>query len=451
MDLREVIAIAWKRKLAFALVVVASLATAGVIAYTRTKEYEATATLALTPNVQKGQGFVASDDLATLLSTYGAIAKSTSNKRNAETILRRPLNASVSASTSAGTGILQISATSVDPNVAAQDAQALATAFQQTIQNNGLLIVQQVDAPSVPSTPVQPRPPLILAAGLVLGIGVGLALVLILERWFARIERAEDIKEVTPVPVLGGIPRARQLRTGGRHLLVWDDPDLIGVQESFRALRTGLQFAMKSDRDLLQVTSSSPGDGKSTVAANLAVAIASVGIPTLLVDADFWAPRQHEIFDLPNDEGLSDVMALAAMNGHANGGPAGMLPALPTQFKNLSLLPSGPLPPGPTELLHARSSEMIAKLRSDHSFVVIDSPPLLPVSDASLIAPHVDHVLMVVNAGHTKATSLRQAVQRVLMAKGRLLGVVMNQTSDSPASMGYYSYHGPEFAQLASR
>ena len=201
---------------------------------------------------------------------------------------------------------------------------------------------------------------------------------------------------------------------------------------------------MDQQQGVLQITSSSPGDGKSTVAANLAVAIAAVGVRTLLVDADFWAPSQQAIFDLPNYKGLSTVMSppSRAPNGSTE------LPTLPTQYKNLSLLPSGPTPAGPTELIHAQIETTIRRLRDDQSFVIVDSPPLLAVSDASLIAPHVDQVIVIVNAGHTKLTSLREAVDRLLLAKGRLSGVVLNQTADRSTPTGYYSYHRPEMSEL---
>jgi capsular exopolysaccharide synthesis family protein len=443
MDIRDLLAIAWKRRLTVALVVAASLGASAVIAYTHTKRYQAQATLAMTPNVRGGQGFVASDDLATLLSTYGAIARSTSNKRRAEQILGRPLNASVGADTSAGTGILNITATSTSPTQAAADAEALSMAFEQQIKNNGLLVVQLVNSPAVPTTPVQPRPPLIIATGLVVGLALGLALALVLERWFGRIESDEDVKEVTPVPVLAHIPRARAHSARGAPMLVWDDHELFGLQEAIRTLRTSLQFSMESQSGVIQITSSSPGDGKSTVAANLAVAIAAVGMRTLIVDADFWAPSQHVIFDVPNHRGLSTVMSRPQTSDGSM-----ELPTLQTKFENLWLLPSGPTPPGPTEMIHARIETTMRQLREDRSLVIIDSPPILAVSDASLIAPHADQVIMMVNAGRTKATSLRQAVERLLLAKGRLTGVVLNQTPDSTAAAGYYGYRSPEVSEL---
>jgi receptor protein-tyrosine kinase len=434
MDLRDIIAIAWKRKLTVILVVVLAVGAAAAFAYTRTKEYEATATLAMTPNVQKGQGFVASDDLATLLSTYSAIVDSTTVKTGAEQILGHRLQATVSASTTAGTGILKISATSPNPSEAAAAANALSEAFQNEIAGkNQLLVVQVVDPPTVPTNPVQPRPPLIMAAGLVLGLALGLALAIMIERWFDRVESIDDVSEATNLPTLGYLPRHRALRPGGHSSLIWDNPQLFRLQEAVRALRTNLQFSMNSEHEVIQVTSASAGEGKSTVAANLAVAIAGVGVPTLLVDADFRAPRQHVIFDIPNDDGLSSVMGLEPDTAH--------LPIQPTLFKNLSVLTSGPVPPSPTEVMASRIQRTMQRLREVGTLIVIDTPPVLPVSDARLVASEVDLVLMVATAGRTKSATLRQALEHLVIAQAHVVGVVLNQVRDKASTYAGYGSH----------
>ena len=276
----------------------------------------------MTPNVQKGQGFVASDDLATLLSTYAAIVDSSTTKNLAATLLGHPLDASVSSSTTAGTGILQISATSSDPKGPPPPRRRSARHSCRRSRTTTSCWSSRSSTPRpFPQRRSRLGPPLIIAAGLFLGLGLGLALALVLERWFDRVETVEDVTEATSLPTLGYLPRDRSLRHGGRSSLIWDNPEMFRMQEAVRALRTNLQFSMNSDHDLVQITSPSAGEGKSTVAANLAVAIAGVGIQTLLVDADFRAPRQHIIFDLPNDEGLSTAMA-AIGRGQAAGDPA---------------------------------------------------------------------------------------------------------------------------------
>lgn len=438
MELKDTFASAWKRKWTLLAVLVGAVAAATAFAYSRQAQYESTATIALTPNVQKGQGFVASDNLSTLLSTYAATAKSSVNKRAAEQILGHPLDATISTSTSAGTGILEISARSASPRAATAAATAVTEAFRRSFLDNQLLIAQVVDPAQLPTAPVQPRPPLIIAAGVFLGLLGGVALVLALERWFARIETAEDAAAASGMPVLGHIPRNRALR---RRSLVWGDAQLVEMQEAVRALRTTLEFSVDFDGAVLQVTSGSPGEGKSTIAANLAVALAGVGVPTLLVDADLRRPRQHEIFELPNDRGLSTLMAVHGSH---------VVPT-PTAYENLSLITSGPPPPSPTEMIHVRFESALRHLRSLRSVVVIDSPPVLAVSDARLIAGRVDRVIVVASAGDTKPAALRQTVERLELAKAQVAGVVLNRVSAETAAGAYERYYQLADPQVAEQ
>lgn len=437
MELKEIFASAWKRKWTLLAVVVAAVAAAAAFAYSRPPQFESTATIALTPNVQKGQGFVASDNLSTLLSTYAATAKSSVNQRAAEQILGRPLGATISTSTSAGTGILKISARSTDPQAAMASADAVTEAFRRSFLDNQLLVAQVVDPAQLPTAPVQPRPPLIIAAGLFLGLLGGVALVIALERWFARIETAEEAADVSGLPVLGHIPRHRALR---RRSLVWDDPELVEMQEAVRALRTTLEFSVDFGHAVLQVTSAGPGEGKSTIAANLAVALAGVGVPTLLVDADLRRPRQHEIFDVPNDRGLSTLMAIHGSH----------VTPVATEYENLSLIPSGPPPPSPTEMIHVRFESALRHLRNLRSVLILDTPPVLAVSDARLIASRADRVIVVASAGETKPAALRQTVERLELAKADVAGVVLNRVSadrEAGAYDRYYHFADPQVAE----
>ena len=228
MELKHIIAIAWKRKLTVIIVAVVAVVVAAVIAYTRTKEYQATATLAMTPNVQKGQGFVASDDLATLLSTYAAIVDSstTKNRRRSDARAIRS-NAASARRPRPEPASSRSRRRARDPKAAAAAATALSQAFEATIKNNNqLLVVQIVDPATVPTTPVAPRPPLIIAAGLFLGLGLGLALALVLERWFDRDRDCRGRDRGDLAADLGLPAPDRALRHGGRSSLIWDNPEL---------------------------------------------------------------------------------------------------------------------------------------------------------------------------------------------------------------------------------
>jgi receptor protein-tyrosine kinase len=166
------------------------------------------------------------------------------------------------------------------------------------------------------------------------------------------------------------------------------------------------------------------------VIANLGVALGQLGIPTVIVDADLRAPRQHQIFGLPNGHGLSTLMVLS---------DAEVAPQ-PTEWRNLSVLTSGPIPPDPTEMLHIRFRSVLRELRSQEQFVLIDSPPILPVSDARLISPHADAVLLVAASGMTKMSSFAAALEKLRFAGAQVLGIVMNFAQGDDETTGGYGY-----------
>jgi|tagenome__1003787_1003787.scaffolds.fasta_scaffold20970890_2 succinoglycan biosynthesis transport protein ExoP len=438
MDLRHVAQIAWKRRWIVLWMVVIAVAAAAVFASSRPARYESTATIALTPDPKTGQGLVSSDNLSALLGTYAQTAKSTLILQRAERILgRTSIPAEIDTSTQAGTGILRISATSEDPNQAAEAARAVAQAFQESIEDNQVLVATLVDPPSPSTTPVQPRPPLIMGVAAVLGLFAGLAAALLLEQFRRRIETPADVAELTHAPVIGRLPRVRTL-TRGNARLIWDLPNEIGLQESYRGLRTNLQFLTGSGGQVLQITSPEQGQGKSTVVANLGIATAQIGVETIIVDADLRRPRQHEIFGLPNRTGLSTMLALGSTDPEL----------VASGYENLSILPSGPVPPDPTEMLHVRLPGVIAALREQGALVLIDTPPLLPVSDARLVAPQVNGVVLVIAAGSQRPAAMHAALERLQLVNGIILGIVLNKSGQESDSPGGYYYHAPSDRQV---
>ncbi len=434
MDLKDILAIAWKRKLTIAIATIFAVAIAAVIAFTATKQYESTETLALSPNVKLASGQVGANSLSVVMPTYGLYAESASNKTAAATILGHPLTASVSSSTTAGTGILQIIAKSPVPADAQQTASAVSEAFVGYLGTKNPLVATVAAPAQLPTSPVSPRKSLILGGGLILGLAVGFALALALNHWFDRVSTATEVSAATGLTCLGLIPHKDALRAGGPRSLVWgDDPELFALQEAIRSLRTTLQLSLDAENRILQVTSPTPGDGKSTIAANLAVAIASVGIPTTLIDADFWAPRQHLIFGISNARGLSGIM---------KEGRETRPPLQRTAFRNLRVLTTGPLPNNPTELIAAGIESVLERVRKVGRIIVIDTPPVLAVSDSRLIAAQADSVLLVARAGQTKAPVLRSAVEQLQLAQSHVAGVVLNGVAKLPAEQAPYgSYY----------
>ncbi|MBK9713717.1 MAG: CpsD/CapB family tyrosine-protein kinase [Kouleothrix sp.] len=200
--------------------------------------------------------------------------------------------------------------------------------------------------------------------------------------------------------------------------------------EAYRTLRTNLQFS-SLDKPLhtLLATSSAPDEGKSTTLANLAVTIAQSEQRVILVDCDLRRPTLHALFELPNEAGLTS-MILSPEDAP--------IPLQETGVPGLSLLTSGPLPPRPADILGSRRMEaVIARLRAEADIVLFDTPPVVAVTDAAVLATRVDGVLLVFQAGKTSRDRARQARQILEKVKANIVGVVLNN-AEVEKEYGYY-------------
>jgi len=204
--------------------------------------------------------------------------------------------------------------------------------------------------------------------------------------------------------------------SANHHLITLTEPRS-PVAEAYRTLRTNLMFS-GLDRPLttLLVTSPSSEEGKSTTLANLAVTMAQGGRSTILVDCDLRRPRQHELFGLPAEPGLSNAI-LDKVDAPG---------LMPTQVENLSLLPAGAVPPSPADLLGSRRMEaLIANLKSRADIVLFDAPPVIAVTDAALLASKLDGVLLVVSAGHTRREHAQRAKALLERIHVHIVGTVL--------------------------
>jgi capsular exopolysaccharide synthesis family protein len=204
------------------------------------------------------------------------------------------------------------------------------------------------------------------------------------------------------------------------------------ISEAYRTLRTNLDFAsLAKALKTLVITSAGVGEGKSTTLANLAVVSAQAGRKVTLVDADLRRPAVHKIFGLSNEAGLTTVM----MEGSA----LNSLPLQATGIEGLSVLTSGPLPPNPAELMGLRRmEELVAALAEVADQVFFDTPPVVAVTDAAVLATKVDGVLLVVSAGKTRRDHARTAVQRLEQINARLVGTVLTNVQMGAGFTGYY-------------
>jgi capsular exopolysaccharide synthesis family protein len=204
------------------------------------------------------------------------------------------------------------------------------------------------------------------------------------------------------------------------------------ISEAYRTLRTNLDFAgLDQALETLVVTSAGVGEGKSTTLANLAVVSAQAGRKIILVDADLRRPTLHQTFGLGNETGLTTVM----MDQAALASP----PLQETEVEGLLVLTSGPLPPNPADLMGSRRmEEVIAALSEQSDQVLFDTPPVVAVTDAAVLATKVDGVLLVISAGKTRREYARTAVQRLEQIKARLVGTVLTNMQLGTGFKGYY-------------
>jgi non-specific protein-tyrosine kinase len=204
------------------------------------------------------------------------------------------------------------------------------------------------------------------------------------------------------------------------------------VSEAYRTLRTNIEFS-SLDRAVktLLVTSAGPDEGKSTTIANLAVTFAEAGREVLIVDCDLRRPTLHLLFDRPNDAGLTSLLREERSFAEVTH---------PTGVPRLSLLPSGPLPPNPAELLGSQRMDRVVEWLRDHAEVALfDAPPTIAVADAAVLAPKMDGVLLVVSAGKTRRDHALRAKRLIEKVNAKVLGVVLNNVKFDGDLYSYYS------------
>jgi capsular exopolysaccharide synthesis family protein len=298
--------------------------------------------------------------------------------------------------------------------------------------------VIQKEPAIAPNTPVRPNTLKNTALAAVVGLMLAVGLVFLMEALDDTLKSPQEIEGQFGLPVIGFIAHYDQ---EGSELIAEKEPRA-PVSEAFRSLRTNLQFS-SVDRPLrsLLITSPSPMEGKSTIAANLAVVMAQGGHYVALADTDLRRPRVHKLFGLANQGGISSLFIPSVarsgdkvhLNGHLQ----------QTGVTNLRAIPSGSLPPNPSELLASeRMGAILAQVQEQAEMVVFDSPPVLAVTDAVVLAPRVDGVLLVVKPGVTKLAACRQSIEQLQRVGANLLGVVFNDVEIRRLNYNYQYYQG---------
>lgn len=366
-----------------------------------------------------------------------------------------PLTASelannVSATTDLNTVLINISVTNESPVQAAAIAQAIANSLIKAVDKLekpktdspspiNLSIITPAEAPFQASAP---NTRLNLILGLLIGFTLGIGGAIVRSLLDNRIRAEADLRHVSDAPLLGGI--ALDADVSKKPLLTQIDHQSPRA-ESFRQLRTNLQFANVSGKaKSVVVTSSIPSEGKTTTATNLAIAMAQSGQTVCLVDADLRRPTVGQYLGLERNAGLT-----TALIGNADVNEL----LQPWGSDQLYVLTSGQIPPNPSELLGSSAmKDLIARLEAAFDTVIIDAPPVLPVTDAAVLSQHVGGVLVVVNTQLIKQQVLVKSLAALELVGANILGVVLNRLpAKGPDAYSSYTYEGYTAAESEAR
>jgi len=301
-----------------------------------------------------------------------------------------------------------------------------------------------VEEAELPTAPIRPRVLVNTLLAAIVGAMLALGIIFLIEYLDDRIKSPQDLHAVLEAPLLGavaripGVGRKQKRPTSDETLIVAHQPRH-PIAESYRRLRTNLRFSSVNEPlQIMLVTSAAPAEGKTTTAANLAVAVAQAGHRVVLVDADLRKPQLHKLFGLNKGPGLTDALLSEADTAFF---------VRDTAIPNLRLVTSGSIPPNPAELLGSQPMQnLLQQLRQITDLVIVDAPPLLAVTDAQVLVNYVQGVLLVVNAGNTTRALLSNAVAALIQVEARLLGVVLNQMVRSPRSYYYYDAYANYYA-----
>jgi polysaccharide biosynthesis transport protein len=445
VELRDYVEILRRRWVSVVIVALAGLALGAVISLVMTPAYTATTRLFFAvegsesvSDLAQGSTFAEKQmssyaEVATSPLTLEPVTRKIQLSTDAATLAK-----SISAHVPPETVILEISATDPDPTLAAAIANAVGSEVSDVAAQlsperaDGSRAVQATTlAPAlVPTKPSSPHVLRNLALGLVLGTLLGIGVALLRHVLDTKVRTENDIRAVTEAPILGSI--AFDERVPSHPVIVRDDP-LSAPAEAVRRLRTNLQFVNTTEHaQVIVISSSVPQEGKTTTTINLAVALAEAGARVIVVDADLRRPSIATYLGLEGGVGLTTVLI----------GRADLDDVLqPWQSSRLDVLPSGQIPPNPSELLGSPSMQkLLADLAERYDVVLLDSAPLLPVTDAAVLTKMAGGALLVAGADRIHRPQLEQAIDSLRTAGAHLHGIVLNKISRQDGNAYRYGY-----------
>jgi capsular exopolysaccharide synthesis family protein len=356
----------------------------------------------------------------------------------------------------------QLNESAIEYSVLKRDAESnrqLYQDLQQRLKEAGVSAglrssnIRVVDIALTPTQPISPNVQRSLMLGILLGLGLGIGLALLLESFDSTVRNLEELSAISTLPALGSIPLQlssngylrKRLKTRSAETEKSESPALVTyarprseAAEAYRALRTSILLSsFGAPPKVILVTSASPQEGKTTISANSALVLAQRGSRVLLIDADLRRPGIDKLFGFRSRGGLSTLISGVDKIEDV------VVPS--AQVPNLWILPAGPIPPQPVELLGSTvMKDHITRWRNEFDHIIIDTPPCLSVTDAVVLSPEADRVILVARSGKTSKPALRRACDLLLQVNARVMGIVLNALDLHSGDGYYYTYGSPD-------
>ncbi|MDF2522752.1 MAG: capsular exopolysaccharide family [Clostridiales bacterium] len=435
-DLKGLLLIMWRRSRIILLVIILSLGTGFLLTfYVFVPEYETFTTLLIGNPKGYNDKIEYYDVLLSqkLVTTYSEIAKS---KAVSDSVIKnlsldmtyKELRKKVKVTLVGDTEILKIIVTDKSPENAFVITQELTKMFKEhSLDIMKIENIQVIDSPDIPTTPVRPVIWLNLMISAIIGLMTGIFIVILIEFMNTTLKNQADIEKNLGIPLLGQIEKVKTFKTKDRRgkyrsALIRYNP-LPSVIEAYRIIRTNIQFlSIGKQKKVIVVTSPSQGEGKSTIAVNLATVISQAGSKCLLIDCDLRKPRVHTYFNLPKEPGLINI--LMESNEYTYEAIKGICE---TGISGLDILPTGPIPPDPPEFLGSQNmKQLLTCLREHYDIILVDSPPVGLLTDAAVLATITDGVILVCASNITKVEEAKNALKVLKKVNAVITGVILN-------------------------
>jgi len=359
-------------------------------------------------------------------------------------------NYKISSDIQRNTRMVKIVASSSNPEVAAFVANTTAEVFIKVIRDiMNLKSIQIIDAAELPENPVKPSPPVNAIIGFMLGLGLALLAASVKEMLDWTIKIPEEVPERIGKNVIGTIPEAKiddQSQEDGpknKHTVAMRTPRFFGAEknnhaivEVFKILRTNIEFMVpgKNKSKIVMFTSALPGEGKSTIIANLALSMSNSGKKVIILDCDLRKPFMHKFFSVDNTKGLVSIIVGAAPFQDAIHRNA--------LNKGLDLISSGPIPPNPTELLMTDEfKQLLEELSQGYDYIFIDAPPTLNMADTSILGHLADATIFIITAGKTRIELIKRCLRQLSQTNIEISGILLNRFNIEAIKYNYYYYY----------